>query len=274
MTATTSSPSRNQGTILDRKHLVPGEKVLWEGRPSAAIVVLKPLVLLILAVVFAFIILTYSGQLELLVAALIVSGAMVPFDRRFGIITGVSGVIVALLVAIFGTSLELLVAIPVLLGIIPFVLTFLNWRNIVFATTNRRIISQYGLLSKSYVDMGLDRVQTISVKQPFFERLFGFGDVYITSSAAGGGFRRGAPSLRIASNGGVVWENVPKPFMVERTLNGIIYSPRTPTGEVGPAPPPSGGVEKAIGELSSMREKGMITEAEYQAKREEVLKRL
>ena len=214
-------------SILDRRHLVSGERVVWESRPARTIVLLRPLIMIVLALAFAAIILTYDGSLALLVAALALAALLVPFDRRLGIPAAIAGVVVALLVSI-DRSLDVLVVIPVVLGALPLITTYLYWRNTVFALTDRRIISQYGFLSRHFNDTGIDKVQNISLNQPLLERLFGFGDISIATAGGMGRVIRRQPGLRLAAGGGVIWENVPKPFEIERLLSEHVYRPTAP----------------------------------------------
>jgi membrane protein YdbS with pleckstrin-like domain len=213
--------------IMDSRHLIPGEKVIWESRPAAAVVLLKPLIMIVLALIYAAIILTFNGSLLNLVAALILAGLMTPFDRRFGIPAAIAGVAIAFLVSI-DRSLALLVFVPVILGALPLIITYLQWRNTVFALTDRRIISQYGFLSRRYSDTGLDKVQNITLNQPIMERVFGFGDITIATSGQIGRAIRRMPGLRFHAGGGVVWEDVPKPFETEKLLSQYVYRPVAP----------------------------------------------
>jgi hypothetical protein len=188
------------------------------------VVLLKPIIMIVLALIYAAIILTYNGTLLNLVAALVLAGLLAPFDRRFGFLAAIAGVVVAFLVSI-DRSLAILVFVPVVLGALPLITTYLQWRNTAFALTDRRIISQYGFLSRHYKDTGLDKVQAISLNQPIVERIFGFGDITIATSGEVGRAIKRQPGLRFHSGGGVVWEDVPKPYETEKLLSQYVYRP-------------------------------------------------
>jgi len=213
--------------ILDQRHLLQGERVLWESKPAWIIVMLRPLLMIIIALIYAAVVLSYNGDLLYLVAALALAGLMTPFDRRLGIPAAIAGVAIAILVSL-DRSLALLVFIPVVIGAVPLITTYLYWKNTVFAVTDRRIISQFGFFNRQYNDTGLDRVQNISLKQPLLERLFGFGDISIVTAGELGRTVRRQPGIRLHSGGGVVWENVPKPFEVQKRLSGYVYRPVVP----------------------------------------------
>ncbi|MBI0583449.1 MAG: PH domain-containing protein [Methanomassiliicoccus sp.] len=218
---TTQPPAQ---MVLDRRHLMQGEKIIWESRPAGSVVLLRPLLMMIVALIFAAIILTYDGSLLYLVAALALAALMIPFDRRFGIPAAIAGAAVAILVSL-DRSLALLVLVPVVLGALPMIMTYMQWRHTAFALTDRRIISQYGFLNLQHSDTGLDKVQNISLNQPLLERAFGFGDISIVTSGGLGRAIRRQPGIRLHSGGGVVWENVPKPFEVEKMLSSYVYRP-------------------------------------------------
>ena len=155
-----SFPSSGQKTFAR------GEKVVWEGRPSFMIVLMRPIVLTVLALILAFIILGNSGPAVTLLAAVIVGAVMIPLNRRFGDHSGNnwyhcrghrSGGRGFLFTA--GPS-------PDSGGIIPLVLTYLQWRHTTLAATDRRLIAQYGLLNLAYADTGIDNVQTIKISNP------------------------------------------------------------------------------------------------------------
>jgi len=225
--STTEAVQPHARELLDGKHLLPGEKVIWESRPAWVTVLLRPLTMIVLAIIFAVIVLSYDGSLAYLVAALVLAALLVPFDRRFGIPAAIAGIIIAFLVSI-DRAWEVLVFIPLVLGALPLITTYLYWRNTVFALTDRRIISQYGFLSRHFNDTGLDKVQNISLSQPLLERLFGFGDIAIITSGETGRVVRRQPGLRFGSGGGVVWENVPRPFEIEKMLSQYVYRPMAP----------------------------------------------
>jgi membrane protein YdbS with pleckstrin-like domain len=210
--------------VLDRNHLLQGEKVIWESRPAWILVMLRPLLMLIVALIFAGVILTYDGSLLYLVIALALAALLTPFDRRFGIPAAIAGLAVAVLVSL-DRSLAVLVFIPLILGALPLIMTYMYWRHTAFALTDRRIISQFGFLSKQFNDTGLDKVQNVSTSQRLLERPFGFGDIAIVTAGELGRAVRRQPGLRLHSSGGVVWENVPKPFDVQKMLSGYVYRP-------------------------------------------------
>ncbi len=62
------------------------------------------------------------------------------------------------------------------------------WKTIVFcnielAITNKRVIGKVGVLNTAAMDAPLNKVQNISVAQPFFGKLFNYGTIKIDTAA-------------------------------------------------------------------------------------------
>lgn len=95
-----------------------------------------------------------------------------------------------------------------LIGMLWVFLKWLQWRHIVYAATNRRILCQTGVISKSYVDCPLGKVQTIYLEVPIFGRINNFGTVRVAT----------AGEARVE----IEWKNVKEPMKTQRILNEII----------------------------------------------------
>jgi len=173
---------------------------------------------------------------------------------------------------------------PLVVSILYFLVYYIIWRHIAFALTDRRIISQYGIFNLRYADTQVNRVQNVTVIQPWYERLLGYGDVALATAGETGGVDYSRPGLRVSAEGAMVWENVRKPFDLRRKVEEIIYPSTAPTTttivrEV-PAPSAPAGVpagvsaEERLDQLKRMKEKGLINDAEYEIKRREILEEL
>jgi uncharacterized membrane protein YdbT with pleckstrin-like domain len=51
-----------------------------------------------------------------------------------------------------------------------------------FLLTNRRLITRLGIIQQRVVEIKLDRIESIEIKQGFFGRLLGYGDLVILGS--------------------------------------------------------------------------------------------
>ncbi len=124
--------------------------------------------------------------------------------------------LVLLLVAVFSVAyayLQSMVIIYLLLGswLVGMSwtgLTWLRWKYTVYAATNRRVICQTGIISKSYIDCPLSKVQTVYVEVSVFGRMNDFGTVRVATA--------GEAKVEIE------WKNVKSPTKTQRILNEII----------------------------------------------------
>ncbi|HSK66498.1 MAG TPA: PH domain-containing protein [Anaerolineales bacterium] len=78
--------------------------------------------------------------------------------------------------AIYGL---ILILVP-LVGILNDILV---WRNKAYIVTNRRVIQVSGVLNKDVVDSSLEKINDVKMSQPFFGRMFGYGDIQILTAS-------------------------------------------------------------------------------------------
>jgi uncharacterized membrane protein YdbT with pleckstrin-like domain len=185
------------------------------------------------------------------------------FSRH--VLTGVPLLVVAILLLSWSTGSDLrtwglrlwgllAIAWAVWLG-----LQYLSWQFTQFVVTNRRVIYRVGVLRRRGVEIPLSRITNINFSQGLFERLIGAGDLVIESAGASGDSR---------------FTNVQHPDAVQQEIH--VEMEREQRG-LAPHERPadaSGEVTRRIAELADLRDRGAITEAEYQAKKAELLDRL
>ena len=78
--------------------------------------------------------------------------------------------------AIYGL---ILILVP-LVGILNDILV---WRNKAYLVTSRRVIQVSGVLNKDVVDSSLEKINDVKMSQPFFGRMFGYGDIQILTAS-------------------------------------------------------------------------------------------
>lgn len=103
---------------------------------------------------------------------------------------------------LYGLGVVLLLGAPWVLGI------WIQWKYTLYAATNRRVLCQTGVISKSYVDCPLGKVQTVYLEIPVFGRMNNFGTLRIAT----------AGEARVE----IEWRNVKEPMKTQRILNEII----------------------------------------------------
>jgi uncharacterized membrane protein YdbT with pleckstrin-like domain len=135
---------------------------------------------------------------------------------------------------------------------------YLGWASTNFVVTTDRLIHRAGVLGKSGREIPLERVNDIAVNQTFLERLIGKGDLMIES-----GGERGQQHFT----------DVRRPFVVQNT----IYREMERAG-ARDAERATGSRELSIPEqiekLDELRQRGVVTQAEFEAKKAQLLERM
>ena len=122
-------------------------------------------------------------------------GEEVQFVFRRHFLTAKSGVIFLILMIMIGVGLTLLwpnnimifetFLALILVGVLGFLYSYMLWYFSIYIVTNQRIrqISQRGLFKKSVVDLGLDKIQSISYGVSGIRaRLMGYGTIVIQTA--------------------------------------------------------------------------------------------
>ena len=128
----------------------------------------------------------FDGQIE---------GEEVQFVFRRHFLTAKSGVIFLILMIMIGVGLTLLwpnnmmifetFLALILVGVLGFLYSYMLWYFSIYIVTNQRIrqISQRGLFKKSVVDLGLDKIQSISYGVNGIRAgLMGYGTIVIQTA--------------------------------------------------------------------------------------------
>ena len=163
-----------------------------------------------------------------------VSAAATLYDRR----------------AAFGFSL-------VLLPILSAVRDTLIWNNHEYLVTNRRVIQISGIFNKNVVDSSLEKVNDVKMSQSMFGRLFDYGDVEILTAS------------EIGVN---LFKRIGDPVKFKTAM--LNAKEKMGYAESGPHAKHAENIPALIAELDELRKKGIVTEAEFQAKKKELLAKM
>jgi uncharacterized membrane protein YdbT with pleckstrin-like domain len=138
------------------------------------------------------------------------------------------------------------------------VLPTLRWYFTLFVLTSDRLITRSGVVAKHSREIPLERINDVTFSQSVFDRVVGAGDLLVESAGERG-------QTRI--------ENVRKPEQVQL----MIYK-ETEDNNNRMMRPAAGSAEPSIPEqiaaLAKLNEQGALTDAEFQSKKQELLKRL
>ena len=170
------------------------------------------------------------------------------------------------------------VAILVLLALGWLGERYVHWVTTYFILTSDRIIYRRGIVAKRGMEIPLQRINTIFFSQRLFERMLGLGDLKIESAS-----RTGAE----------VFEDIRHPDKVQHEIyaqmeaaenRGFDRMSERLAGQTSPsgapaAPPPQPApagpsVAGRIAELHQLHQQGAITDAEFEAKKAELLQQM
>ena len=142
------------------------------------------------------------------------------------------------------------------------IVPFLRWYFTMFVLTSDRLITRSGVIAKHSKEIPLERINDVAFSQTVIERVLGAGDLFVESAGERG-------QTRI--------DNVRKPEQVQLMIyketegnNERMMAPRA----MGAAAPPSDTPLAKLEALARLREQGAISEADYEAKKQELLKQV
>jgi len=146
----------------------------------------------------------------------------------------------------------------VLLPIGSMIRDILVWSHHEYIITNWRVIQVSGVINKNVIDSNLEKVNDVKMNQSFLGRIFGFGDIEIlTASELGINlFKRIEHPVRFKT------AMINAKEALERRHEGL--------------PPTNGAADPTsmLARLGELKEKGIVTEAEFQEKKAELLAKI
>jgi uncharacterized membrane protein YdbT with pleckstrin-like domain len=134
---------------------------------------------------------------------------------------------------------------------------FIAWATSNFEVTTDRIIHREGFIAKRSMEIPLEAINDVRFQQSILERVVGAGDLIIQSAS---------------EYGRNVFANVRNPEHVQRTIyqQGEENKQRMYQGGSGPSPSaPS--VTTELQRLAELRDRGVLTEAEFQNQKKRIL---
>jgi uncharacterized membrane protein YdbT with pleckstrin-like domain len=147
----------------------------------------------------------------------------------------------------------------VFLALIP----FLRWRFTMFVLTSDRLITRTGIIAKHSKEIPLERINDVTFTQSVIERMLGAGDLLLESAGERGQTRIG---------------NVRKPeqvqLMIYKETEANNLRMMRPDGPTTPATPAAPTIPEQIAALARLKDQGVLSETEFESKKQELLKRL
>jgi hypothetical protein len=177
----------------------------------------------------------------------------------------------------------------------------LVWLNRKFVVTTRRVIHVEGIFSKDVTDSSLEKVNDVKMVQSALGRIFDYGDVEILTASELGASRfariaepvkfktamlnakhrleqgQGDGDLAIRPAPAPAAPPAPPPSLADRvyaaTRQGTPPGDGAPAGSHAPAPA-APDIPALLRQLDELRQQGVLTEAEFQNKKAQLLSRL
>ena len=155
-----------------------------------------------------------------------------------------------------------------LIVLISAFLDYLRWNNEEYVVTDQRVIQLRGIFSKQVIDSSLDKINDIELRQSWLGRIFNFGDIEILTASEIGvnsmrkigyplEFKRAMLEAKQEHNRGYG-------YLDPQAVAAYMQTPATPRDEV----------EQTLRKLADLRDQGLLSQAEFEAKRRELLSRI
>jgi membrane protein YdbS with pleckstrin-like domain len=137
---------------------------------------------------------------------------------------------------------------------------YIRWASTSLVVTNCRLISRSGVFVRNGREIPLAALTDISYHQSLLERLIGAGDVLLESAGR---------------DGREVFPDLPRPARIQQAIAAELDTMRRPTPVTsGPGGSDSWSVPAQIEQLDGLRRRGLISDAEFQVKKTQLLDRL
>ena len=151
---------------------------------------------------------------------------------------------------------------------------FVQWQTTRFAITDQRVAYQSGIFRRRGVSIPLNRINNVNFEQSFIARMLNNGSVTIESAG---------------ETGDSVFENIPDPEKVRALIFAGVEQDEQRDSDrdaaalakamqqhVPPPPPASSdkSAQERLAALDHLKAQGLVDEAEYAAKRQQILDEL
>ena len=187
----------------------------------------------------------------------------------------------------------------VVLGLVIFIVVsavfhYIHWTNLIYLLTNRRVIQVNGVMNKQALDTSLEKINDAVLTESIFGRALGFGDLEILTSSDYGiakmhmlidaaGFKRAMADAKHDLELQVSTGHIPSPPLrasappAAADASAAAASSADQGAAASPAvvaTPSSAEVADSINRLKGLLDSGALTQAEFDAKKAELLARL
>ncbi len=169
--------------LIPAKLLSSDERIVFESRPSAVVYMVSATIVMIIGLAAVVL---YAWQY-------IPGSPSLPYIQEY-------------LDGDYGLYIHYALLVVVVLCLLYFIARWLRWSSTIYAVTDERVITQRGILNKTYEDVPLTMVTNVDISQSLGKRVLRYGTIRITSQASSG------------NRATMTWTAVPSPLTVRRKI--------------------------------------------------------
>jgi uncharacterized membrane protein YdbT with pleckstrin-like domain len=154
-------------------------------------------------------------------------------------------------------ALQILAGVLILVALVWWGMRYMAWRTTNFVVTTDRLVYRNGVLSKSGIEIPLDRVNNVLFSQKLFERVLGAGDLVIESAG---------------ESGRQSFSDVRKPSAIQNEIyKQIEANENRKFDRIGTGGGSSTSVADELAKLDDLRARGVISADEFAAQKARLL---
>jgi len=165
---------------------------------------------------------------------------------------------VAVFVETDNRAARLGIAVVLLVALVWFAGRYARWTTTNFVVTTDRLVFRSGVLAKQGKEIPLDRVNDIAYHQSIFERIIGAGDLMIESAG---------------ERGQETFTDIPRPARVQNEIYRQMELAQSRAAD-RMAGRRELSVPEQLEKLDELRQRGILTEDEFHAKKAQLLERM
>ncbi len=154
-----------------------------------------------------------------------------------------------------------------LIVLISAILDYMRWDNEAYVVTDQRVIQVRGIFNKEVIDSSLDKINDVELRQSWLGRIFDFGDIEILTAS-----EVGINAMR----------KIAHPLDFKRAMLDAKHEHSRGYGYLDPqavaayVQPDAAydDLERTLQKLAELRDQGILSQAEFEAKKRELLNRI
>lgn len=140
-------------------------------------------------------------------------------------------------------------------ALVLFAHRYLRWQRTIFVVTSERVIFQQGIVARRGTQIPVEKINAVDFQQSIFERLIGAGDLVVESGA---------------EQGVTTFNEIRRPMQVQHAIQEQMdrHEKMAHGGGYRATAP------EQIAQLADLRHRGLISDAEFETKKNELLGRM